>query len=126
MKISFKDIVAEGSEKLKKELLESLRRTRPQLNKFLVSQFRQRRLIIEVSSDSPESSTEIYPDEKVNKINYKIYLGLDETGFGVLERKFFDSKSFSDRTLLEYKLLQQICHCIYKELQLKNNSTLKH
>lgn len=125
MRISFKDILLEESEDLKKELTQNLRNSRPIVNKFLVSQYRQRRLIININSESQESYTEIYPDLKVKKINYKIILGLKEINPGVLDRKIFKSSHFDERSLIEYKLLHEICHCIYNELILKNNPYLK-
>lgn len=125
MKISFKDLLIEENEDLKNVLTSNLRKSRPVINKFLVSQYRQRRLVININSESKESFTKIYPDPKVRKINYEITLGLKEINPGILSRKVFNLSSFSDDSLLEYKLLHEICHCIYNELVLKNNPYLK-
>lgn len=125
MRISFKDILLEESEDLKKELTQNLRSSRPIVNKFLISQYRQRRLIIVINPELQESYTEIYPDSKVKKINYRINLGLQEINPGILDRKIFKSSQFDEQSLIEYKLLHEICHCIYNELTLKNNPYLK-
>ncbi len=123
MVISLNEIINKELESLKDDLFSQLRKDRPIVNKFIVVLLRQKRIEINTNSESDRSNLTINTEN--NRSIYKINWGIADDSLKTIDRELFDFNSFDNNTLKQYRLLQQICVCIYHELLTKNLNSFK-
>jgi hypothetical protein len=129
MKISFKNLIQNSNSSIKEQLLLSLRKAIPTMDRFIVSMFRQRRLQINIDANESDSYTKIERDPVVNKFNYLVSIGTNNDGMNFIERWLFDVPNFPVARVFEYKLLHELCICLLDEKLLRGNKyaeTLKN
>jgi len=103
-------------------LFVTLRRSRPILNKLIVILLRQKRFIINLDSTTHVSSTEI-TNRKNKRPIYKVNWGIAPDYLNTIDREIFDFNSFDNKSLKQYRVLQQLGICFYHELKLRNINT---
>lgn len=123
MRISLNEILTKESQISKNNLFSDLRKSRPAVNKFILMLLRQRRLIINENYNSSHSilKNKIQKDRPYFLIEWGIGNEIQKT----LEREIFDYRSFKLNDLKQYRLLQQICLCLYLEYENRNNPNFK-